>query len=311
LSDVILAFCICSQLCAGSTTLVSSRQAVVQSGAGLVQNAPVNFADSEPPVTQVGRLLGGSLSHGALYGEMFHVKSMPDANNIAYTSVPLGPHQDLAYYESKPGLQLLQCLSNEGVEGGESVLVDALLAAEEFRRIAPEHFDTLTRCPATFVKQRDGADMMYRRPHIVLDDAEDVVSVSWSPPFEGPLSVSPRWVEAYYRAYAAFERMLDNSQPEDYEGDDLQADLAVQLQDHAEKYTWERRLAPGEILVFNNLRMLHGRRGFAFSGESGGRHLLGCYTNIDDTWSRYRVLLRERSGSASVQNAGNGTCGMP
>lgn len=242
---------------------------------------------------------------------MFHVESVPDAHNIAFTSVPLGPHQDLAYYESKPGLQLLQCLSNEGVEGGESVLVDAMAAAEEFRRIAPEHFDTLTKCPATFVKQREGADMMYRRPHIVLDDAEDIVSVNWSPPFEGPLSVSPRLVEAYYSAYAAFERMLDNSLPEDNGDDSMPPELAKKLREYAEKYTWERRLEPGGILVFNNLRMLHGRRGFTFSGNDGGRHLLGCYTNIDDTLNRYRVLQRERSGGAFTLNAGNGTCGMP
>lgn len=252
------------------------------------------------------------MSHGALYGDMFHVKSLPDAHNIAYTSVPLGPHQDLAYYESKPGLQLLQCLSNKGVEGGESVLVDAMAAAQEFRRIAPEYFDTLTKCPATFVKQREGADMIYRRPHFVLDDAEDIVSVNWSPPFEGPLSVSSGWVDKYYRAYAAFLRMLDNSLPKDYGGDDdLHTKLYTKLREYAQKYTWERRLEPGEILVFNNLRMLHGRRGFTFTGESGGRHLLGCYTNIDDTLNRYRVLRRKRSTGAPIRNVGNGTCGMP
>ena len=290
----------------------SIAQAIVKSGAGLIQNAPVNFADqSTPAVAKVGSLLGGSLSHGALYGDTFHVKSMRDANNIAYTSVPLGPHSDLAYYESKPGLQLLHCISNKGVEGGESILIDAMAAAEEFRRIAPVHFDTMTKVSATFVKQREGADIIYRRPHIVLDDNSDVVSINWSPPFEGPLCVSPRWVEAYYLAYAAFERMLDNSLPEEYEDDDFQPELAMTLREYAEKYTWERRLETGEILIFNNARMLHGRRGFSFSGDEGTRHLMGAYTNIDDTINRYRVLQRVRSGVAFMRNAGNGSCGMP
>jgi gamma-butyrobetaine dioxygenase len=269
-----------------------------------VRNAPVEFVDSLcSPVAKIGRQLGGSLSHGELYGDMFHVKSVPNANNIAYTNVPLGPHQDLVYYESKPGLQLLQCISNEGVVGGESVLVDAMAAAEEFRRIAPEHFKVLTACPATFVKQREGADVIYRRPHIVLDDAGAVVSVNWSPPFEGPLSVSPLLVEAYYCAYAAFGRMVDNSLPRDSTMDPI-------LAHYAEKYTWERRLENGEILVFNNMRMLHGRRGFSFNGDTGGRHLLGCYTNMDDTLNRYRVLRRERNRGECSRNAGNGTCGI-
>lgn len=247
------------------------------------------------------------MSYGALYGETFHVKAVPGANNIAFTNTALAPHSDLAYYESKPGLQLLHCLSNTSVKGGESILIDAMAAAEEFRRIAPEHFDTLTQCSATFVKQREGADMMYRRPHIVLDDNDDVVSVNWSPPFEGPLSVSPHWVESYYRAYGDFERMLDNSLPKDYDDDKSRP----ALKEYAEKYTWERRLESGEILIFNNARMLHGRRGFSLEGNEGGRHLMGCYTNIDDTLNRYRVLQRDRFGGISMRNAGNGTCGMP
>lgn len=301
-------------VCSTFLCVLRFGKSIVESGAGLVQNAPVEFTDSlSSPVAKIGHLLGGSLSHGALYGDMFDVKSVPNANNIAYTNVSLGPHQDLAYYESKPGLQMLQCISNKGVIGGESVLVDAMAAAEEFRRYAPEHFETLTKCPATFVKQRDGADMMYRRPHIVIDDTGAVVSVNWSPPFEGPLSVSPDFVEAYYRAYAAFERMVDNSLPKEHSGS-MEPRLVKELTDYAEKYTWERRLETGEILVFNNARMLHGRRGYSFNGgaDVGDRHLLGCYTNLDDTLNRYRVLQRERNGGgSSVRNSGNGTCGMP
>lgn len=291
------------------------RQAIVESGAALIQNAPIHTSDLEDPcVARIGRLLGGgSLSHGSLYGDTFDVQSVPNAHNIAYTSVPLGPHQDLAYYESKPGLQLLHCLSNKGVVGGESVLIDAMAAAQELRTIAPKHFDILTKCAATFVKQREGADMIYRRPHIVLDDVGDIVTVNWSPPFEGPLSVSPALVEPYYRAYGVFERMLDNSLPEEY-GEELDTDLEMRLREYAERYTWQRRLEEGDILVFNNSRLLHGRRGFEFTGDNGGRHLLGCYTNIDDTLNKYRVLRRGRSDfdvGESVRSAGNGSRGMP
>jgi gamma-butyrobetaine dioxygenase len=266
--------------------------------------------ESSAPVAELGRLLAGSLSHGSLYGDTFHVKSEPNARNIAYTPVPLSPHQDLAYYESKPGLQFLHCLSNEGVEGGESVLIDAMAAAEEFRRIAPMHFETLTKCSATFVKQREGADMIYRRPHIVLDDFGNIVTVNWSPPFEGPLCLPPDSIVAYYNAYAAFERMLDNSLPPDYDDKAMQPKQAQSLREYANKYTWEQRLETGEMLVFSNLRMLHGRRGFSFCGDGGGRHLMGCYTNIDDTMNRYRVLLRDRCSDVSVSSAGNGSCGV-
>lgn len=288
-------------------------QAVFESGAGLVCNVPIESDVSEDEslaaVAVLGRLLGGgALSHGSLYGSVFHVMSTTNANNIANTTVALGPHQDLAYHESKPGLQLLHCISNEGIHGGESTLIDAMAAAEAFRHLAPMHFQTLSTCPATFVKQRDGADMMYRHTHIVVDDDDEIVSVSWSPPFEGPLCVAPDLVMPYYNAYAAFEQMLDKYTER---GNATQSTLANQLHDYANKHTWERRLERGEILVFNNLRMLHGRRGFSFEGDSGDRHLMGCYTNIDDTLNRFRVLLRDRSLDTLIPNAGNGSGGLP
>ena len=53
------------------------------------------------------------------------------AINLAYTTEALGPHMDLCYYESPPGLQLLHCMRNDdGVVGGESLLIDAFSVAE-------------------------------------------------------------------------------------------------------------------------------------------------------------------------------------
>ncbi|KAL3783647.1 hypothetical protein ACHAW5_008744 [Stephanodiscus triporus] len=146
-----------------------------------------------------------------------------DAINAAYTSDGLRMHQDLAYYESPPGLQFLHCVANgPGVDGGESTLIDGMAAAYRLRELRPDSFETLVRCPATFVKQRDGACMT----------------------------------------------------------------------------------------------MLHGRRKFSAvegaSFDESQRHLMGCYTNIDDTLNLYRVLLRERGcASTSILNVGNGTSIIP
>ena len=50
-----------------------------------------------------------------------------------YTSDRLRMHQDLAYYESPPGLQLLHCVENgSGVLGGESILIYGMAAAHRF-----------------------------------------------------------------------------------------------------------------------------------------------------------------------------------
>ncbi len=44
-------------------------------------------------------------------------------------------------------------------------------------------------------------------------------------------------------------------------------------------------LTPGDILVFDNWRVLHGRNGF-----SGHRHYLGAYLNHEDLESKRRLL---------------------
>ena len=318
--------------------------AVFQTGVVLVQDVPLPSHpddatedtilrdDYNSPVATFGRILGGRLSHGQLYGDVFHVRdktkpslvkknddhrdSIPSeagATNIAYTTLALCPHQDLAYYESMPGLQLLHCIENDvpTIQGGASTLIDAIAAATEFQKYAHDLWDILTYYEATFIKQRDGADMIYRRPHIQYSSSEKcVTSVRWSPPFEGPpllWSLSPQQMDEYYVAYSAFERMIDNALPRLHTTSDhitvnrllprVSYELETELCNYADQNTWEYRLQRGDLLIFNNQRMLHGRRAYTMvpsptKSSSAGRHLMGCYTNIDDTLNQYRLLRR-------------------
>ncbi len=51
------------------------------------------------------------------------------------------------------------------------------------------------------------------------------------------------------------------------------------------------RLAPGDCAIFDNTRILHGRTGFT---GPGGRHLQGCYADLDGVESAVAVAARER-----------------
>jgi alpha-ketoglutarate-dependent taurine dioxygenase len=293
---------------------------IMEHGAVLIENAPYVPDDDESTVANLGkRLSTGQLSHGSLYGDVFHVQSMADAHNIAYTTQALPPHQDLTYYESKPFLQLLHCVHDpDSIQGGESVLVDAMAAASELQTLAPDLFDILCCVPATFLKQREGADMVSFKPHIVTDSVHgQVISVHWSPPFEGPLlhlpSAKTITMEDYVRAYQALESMLHNALPSESSSSLLlPEDLEQQCRDYAGRYTWEYALQHGEILVFNNQRMVHARRSFSIRENSGAqRHLIGCYTDAMDTIGAYRIMLRERGDEINgIRNAGNGYLGI-
>lgn len=52
-------------------------------------------------------------------------------------------------------------------------------------------------------------------------------------------------------------------------------------------------LDPGDVAVFDNLRVLHART--AFAGE-GVRRLQGCYADRDALFSRLGVLARAGAG---------------
>jgi gamma-butyrobetaine dioxygenase len=155
------------------------------------------------------------VSHDYVYGSTFDIVAKHGPVNIAYTSEALHMHMDLSYYESPPGIQLLHAMRfDKTVVGGNSLFLDAHLAAETLRRIDPEAFRTLSTVPATFHKEDltrvppyKPILMRYQRPHIAVNSDDEVIGVYWSPPFEGPLCVDPTLVEPYYHAYTLFEQV--------------------------------------------------------------------------------------------------------
>lgn len=238
---------------------------IAKHGLCIVRNLPIrtgmvkNLAELISPV------------QNTIYGDVFDVKVDDDPINIAYSNVPLELHMDLMYYESAPGLQFLHCLEfDETICGGESIFLDVFKAVERFRERYPGDFDTLTRVPATFQKLHLNRNrpvmMVYRRPHIVVNEHRRVTAVNWSPPFEGPLTnVGLKDSKDYYSAYIKFAKFV-NKNP----------DLI------------EYRLKPGEVACFNNRRVLHGRNGFENRGKAA-RHFQGCYVNIDEFKSEVYV----------------------
>jgi len=65
------------------------------------------------------------------------------------------------------------------------------------------------------------------------------------------------------------------------------------------------RLSPGDCVIVDNTRILHGRMGFADGGgtgsaadASGRRHLQGCYADLDGLASAVAVLARDEADRA-------------
>ena len=200
------------------------------------------------------------------FGEHFDVLSKQEPNSNAYTALGLPCHTDLPNWERPPDYQLLHCLQNDA-EGGDSVLVDGFRAADELRRREPAAHRLLTRFPIDFRFQDNESDIRFRAPTIGLDEAGAVAEVRFNFAVMDAISAPPERIGALCRALRAF---------------------AVVIRDPALECRY--RLSPGELLIFDNRRVLHGRA--AFDPTTGGRHLQGCYLDRDQLLSRIRVLER-------------------
>lgn len=207
------------------------------------------------------------------FGVHFDVVSMVEPNSNAYTALPLRCHTDLPNWEQPPGFQFLHCLVNEA-EGGESVLVDGFRVADALRSEDREAFELMTQVPLDFHFEDDVSDLRSRAPAIGLDHDGEVTEVRFSIAVMGTLSIPGDRMVDTYRAYRK---------------------LAALFRDP--RFTVRHALAPGELIVFDNRRVLHGRTGF--DPVTGRRHLQGAYVDRDLLFSRIRTLERKtRSVSA-------------
>jgi gamma-butyrobetaine dioxygenase len=204
------------------------------------------------------------------YGRIFDVQAVAQPNNLAYTSLALPPHTDNPYRDPVPGFQLLHCLSTAG-EGGDSIFVDGMAVAERIRAQDAEAFSTLCQIPVLFRFQDAAVDIAAERTLLEMDPHGQFRSIYYNDRSIAPLPLKTPQLKKFYPAYRRLAELLREP-----------------------GYEVVCRLQPGDLVLFDNTRILHGRT--AYSMESGGkRHLQGCYLDPDGLYSSLAVLARQRS----------------
>jgi gamma-butyrobetaine dioxygenase len=199
------------------------------------------------------------------YGRIFDVSVAVGATNLADTAAALSLHTDNPYREPTPTLQLLHCLVSD-LEGGDTVLADGFEAAERLRRSAPRLFETLAREPVPYAYRDETADLRAEVPVISTAADGTILALHVNNRSKGIPHGEPADVAAWYEAYLELVALLES--PE--------------LQLHF-------RLEPGDLVLMDNLRVLHARTGFA---STGSRRLQGCYADRDGLLSTLAVLER-------------------
>lgn len=200
------------------------------------------------------------------YGVVFEVKSKPKPNNLAYTSLALPLHTDLANQESVPGNQFLHCFRNQATGGG-SIFADALSIINDFKRDHPDHYQLLCEVPVPWHFVDDESDIRYHRPVIGLNAHGVFTGLT----FNAHLADVPDFdTDLMYDFYAAFRELM--------------------VSIRTTTYKLEYSLNNGEMVIFDNQRILHGRT--AFDPSSGARHLRGYYIEHNEVDNRIRMLAK-------------------
>ena len=188
-----------------------------------------------------------------------------DTNSTANTNLRLGPHTDLPTRETPPGFQFLHCVQNEAT-GGHSTMADGAAVVEALRAEHPDHYEALTTLNWIFFNRGPGIDHR------------------WSGPFiDHGVEGSPLTLRAFYPV-RAFPDMAPEDQPRAYAAMRHFSQMAA-----SDRFQIDYPFEPGDLVGFDNRRILHGRDAF----ETGGtRHLRGMYIDQDEVRSTARVVSR-------------------
>jgi gamma-butyrobetaine dioxygenase len=233
---------------------------LLQEGVAFLGALPPNEAAILEAVQPMGRVLETN------YGLVFDVRSVPRPENLAYSDLGLGLHTDNPYRDPVPGFQALHAL-HCSPDGGDSLFADGYALAEHLHASDPEAFALLTRTPVPFQYRSKDAELYAERPLIQLSCRGEVCAVHYNSRSIAPLYLPARDCAAFYAAYRRFALLLRDP-----------------------PYQLKFKLADGDLVVFDNQRILHGRT--AYPSAKHARHLRGCYLTRDSVQSAAAVLRR-------------------
>ena len=201
------------------------------------------------------------------FGEYFNVKSKPNPNDLAYTSLPLTPHTDNPYRNPVPCIQILHCIENE-VSGGYSTLVDGYTVTEKLKKDYPDYYKILTEIKVRYQFIDQNVFLEEWAEMIQLDESGDFKQVRFSPRLDFVPLMDKEKLELYYSARKKISNLYNS-----------------------DKYRVEFKLSPGDLLMMDNHRLLHGRT--TYDANEGNRFLQGCYIDYDSTEGKLKHLKRK------------------
>jgi len=215
-------------------------------GFSIINNCPTEIKTVEYIANKIGYV------RNSIFGDLWSFESNTEMADSAYTQEELRPHTDGTYNHDAPGLQLLLCCEYEA-EGGESIMVDGFKIAQILKENDKISYDTLSEIDIPGRYYGDGVELIAKRP-VFKSRNQELIQVSFNNYDRAPFRFEKDLTLKFYEAIKTFDLIANNKD-----------------------YQWRHILKPGELLIFNNWRILHGRGSF-----NGVRKMSGCYINKED-----------------------------
>lgn len=238
-----------------------------------------------------------------IFGRYFDVISKKESEHLVLSNKMFHLHQDLLFYQSPPGIKILEAIKNSVVEGGENIFVDLFNAARYVLEKDPHAYFALCNVPITYqYKSEDGHNFVCSRP-LITEDHDNIdpytnypyiIEVNYSPPYQAPFEygiTSPMkkigefadWenLEQYHSAKDTGDRYLFR----DFHRGLKIFEEFIQDEDNQFKVLLEK----GEAILFNNRRLAHARKQFT-DDVGGNRWFRVGYLDLDIYYSRLRHL---------------------
>ena len=237
-------------------------ESILDSGFAILRKVPSQRKCTEDITSLVGKLRMTN------YG-IYELESKPDPEIVGDMAISINLHTDEPYRVDPPGITFFHVIK-QADSGGASTLTDSFRLAQDLRERHPDDFKILSRIAARFHRDLiEGRIFEYQRPIIQCDNDGDINGVYLLDRGMAPVDCALDEVEPFYDALRRFLQTVDTDQD------------AIEF-----------RLQTGEMLVFNNHRLMHGRTAF---DPSSGRHVRSCHVDLDEFHSRLRIEFSERN----------------
>ncbi|MET1416699.1 TauD/TfdA family dioxygenase [Roseibium sp. HPY-6] len=247
---------------ADADTHLTFLEALRDDGVVILQDVPVARERTEEIAGLVGKL------HLTNYG-IFELEAKPTPEIVGDMAVALELHTDEPYRIEVPSITFFHVLKQSDA-GGESTMADGLWLAARMAEKHPEEFEILKTVNARHHRiLKEGRVFDVQAPIFPTDVYSRVSGIRINDRGMAPVDCPLGQVEPFYDALRILLEMI-------YSGEGRVT----------------TKLKEGEMMVFNNQRLLHGRE--RFDPARSHRHVRSCHVDLDEFHSRLRVAYRLR-----------------